>query len=313
MSSRKRILFEPWALGDALIAASALALRPGDYVLVCQEKWHPIILEALPTAAASDLIAIRASYEAKNGSGLGCIIDPRCRDLNGSDVFSIRGDLRDYYLARTIFGKSKVRMRGWIPFLARKLPLFDLPFRHGLFQVKNRYRMWLDLLGIDPGELERLYAPRPRPATGKAAIHVGAQWRSKQFPEVKRLAALLAERGLTVELLAGEGDPLPEGVAAEQVRVVMGQALVSRLKAYDFVVTNDSGPMHLAALLGVPTVAVGRSSNIDCWAPPPVLTVASEKMPKGYAPMRGYWSGQGVAGWPAPERIVARLVEGKLL
>jgi hypothetical protein len=313
MTSRKRILFEPWALGDALIAASVLALRPGEFVLACQEKWHPIIMEALPGATPSDLIAIRASYEPKGGNGLGGSIDPRCREFDGAEVFSIRGDLRDYYLARTSFAKSKVRMNGWLPFLARKLPLLDLPFRHGLFRVKNRYRMWTDLLGIDPRELERLYAPRRRPRTGKAAIHVGAQWRSKQFPEVQRLAALLAERGLTVEILAGEGDPLPEGVAAAQVQVVMGRALASRLKAYDFVVSNDSGPMHLAALLGVPTVAVGRSSNIDCWAPPSVLTVASEKMPKGYAPARGYWSGQGVAGWPAPDRIVARLVEGKLL
>jgi len=314
--TQKRILFEPWALGDALIAASALALRPDQFVLVCQNKWHPIILDAVGSAKALDLVGIETSYEAKlKKSGVACTIDDRFKEFDGCPVYSIRGDLRDYYLARTIFRNSAVHMNGWIPFFARKVALFDLPFRYGLFEAKNRYRMWMDLLKIDCSELQGYYRSLAagRESTGTAAIHIGAQWKSKQFPAVRKLAALLRESGKGVEILSGEGDPLPEGVSASQVRVVMGRELVARLREYDFVVANDSGPMHLAALLGVPTVAVGCSSNLDCWAPPSVLKVSAEKMPKGYAPVSDYFSEQDAKGWPAPEKIVEILRNRELL
>ena len=314
--NRKAILFEPWAMGDALIAASALALRPDELVLVCQSRWHQIVLDAIPDLEAASLIGIETSYEAKSGkSGVTCSIDPRFKELNGAPVYSIRGDVRDYYLARKIFDRSRVRMTGWIPFVARKIPFFDLPFRHGICQAKNRYRMWMDLLGLEWAELESYYrcAAKDRASAGAVAIHVGAQWKSKQFPRVGELAALLRQAGKRVEILAGEGDPLPQGVSPSQVQVAMGRDLVERLKGCEFAVTNDSGPMHLAALLGAPTVAVGCSSNLACWAPPGVITVCAEKMPKGYAPSPGYWSEEDAKGWPAPEEIMQALRNGKLL
>lgn len=314
--TQKSILFEPWALGDTLIAASALALSPAEFVLVCQSKWHPIVSEAVGSAAQLDLIGIETSYEAKSGKkGIACSIDSRFNEYNGCPVYSIRGDLRDYYLARKIFTRSAVRMNGWLPFLARKLPLVDLPYRMGLFPVRNRYRMWTDLLGLDFARLEGRYlAGRDqRRALGRVALHVGSQWKSKQYPAVAGLAALLRDSGREVEILAGEGDPLPEGVAAREVRVVMGRELVASLTGYDFVVANDSGPMHLAALLGTPTVAIGLGANLDCWAPPGALLVKGEGMPRGYAPRRGYWSERGLAGWPAPERVLEELRKGRLL
>lgn len=308
---QKRILFEPWALGDALIAASALALRPEEFVLVCQAKWHSILLEALPAIKPSCLVGIETSYEAKTGkSGISCSIDGSFEEFNGTPVYSIRGDLRDYLLAKRVFDRSEVHMTGWMPFIARKFPLFDLPFRYGLFEVRNRYRMWMDLLGIAWAELEERYraAAAGRETTGTVAVHLGAQWRSKQFPRVAALVSLLRQSGKQVEILAGEGDPLPDGLGVSEVRVVMGRALVERLKGCDFAVCNDSGPMHLAALLGVPTLAVGLSSNLVCWAPPGVATLCAGKMPRGYAPLPGYWSErQGAKGWPAPEEIVQAL------
>jgi hypothetical protein len=124
---------------------------------------------------------------------------------------------------------------------------------------------------------------------------------------------LLRQNGKEVDILAGEGDPLPEGVSAAQLEVVMGRELVARLREYDFLVANDSGPMHLAAMLGVPTVALACGSNLDCWAPPGVLKVKAETMPRGYAPASGYWSDRALPGWPAPETVVNMLRNGKLV
>lgn len=312
---RKCLLFEPWALGDALIAASALALRPGEFILACQRKWHCILLETVPGIKTTDLLAVETSYERKfNKSGVSCTIDPTFNEYDGLPIYGIRGDLRDYYLARKLFARSDVHMSGWIPFMARKFPLLDIPFRFGILQPKNRYRMWTDLVGIDWSELESFYASAAtgRKTTGTVALHVGAQWKSKQFPAVRELASLLEAAGKRVEILAGEGDPLPEGVSASEAKVVMGRELVSALRGCDFVVTNDSGPMHLAALLGVPTVAVACLSNIRCWAPPSVVTVCSERMPKGYAPLPGYFVDRSAEGWPAPAKVLEALTERKL-
>lgn len=263
-----------------------------------------------------DLIAIETSYQAKYGkSGVSCSIDPRAQELNGAPLYSIRGDLRDYYLARKVFSESALHMTGWLPFLARKIPLFDLPFRFGLLRATNRYRMWMELLGLECRELEELYrgARAARTGNGRAAIHLGAQWRSKQFPAVRELASLLERGGKPVDILAGEGDPLPRGLSGSQVQVVMGRDLVARLRRYDFAVTNDSGPMHLAALLGVPTVALGLTSNLECWAPPGVLQVKGEAMPRGYAPARGYWSEKGAKGWPTPEKVLEEIRHAQLI
>lgn len=315
--TKKGILFEPWAMGDALIAASILAVRPSEFVLVCQHKWHEIILGAIGGVDNSDLIGIATSYESKNNKArLEYVVDPEAHQFDGSPVYSIRGDVRDYFVAKRIFRKSTVHMSGWVPFIARKIPLFDLPYRYGLLGVKNRYEMWMDLLGMDFGELRRYYADelsKPKNVTGLVGIHIGAQWRSKQFPYVRKLAEAIQERGKSVHILAGQNDTLPDDVAASDVKVVMGKELVAELKNYEFVVTNDSGPMHLAPLLGVRTVAVGAVSNIEFWAPPSVHIVCGDKIPRGYAPISSYWSDGVVEGWPRPEDIAALLQRWKLI
>ena len=314
---KKGILFEPWALGDALIAASVFTLRPNDFVLVCQKKWHPIILDAIESIKPEDMIGIEASYEPKNSKArVEYSVDPEAKQFDGSPVYSIRGDVRDYYVAKRIFRHSSVRMSGWLPFAARKIPLIDLLFTSGLFRVRNRYEMWMRLLGLDVEELKRYYAARlnmQKKVTGIVGIHVGAQWRSKQFPQVGKLAELIHERGKNVQILAGRNDRLPEGISPSAVKVLMGKELADQLRNYDFVVTNDSGPMHLAPLLGVRTVAVGAVANIDIWAPPSTYIIPGEKMPRGYAPISSYWSDTVTEGWPSPEEIIALLEKWKLV
>jgi hypothetical protein len=314
---KKGILFEPWAMGDALIAASVLAVRPGDFVLVCQKKWHEIILGAIESVDASDLFGVATSYESKHDKAwMKYSVDPGAYQFDGSPVYSIRGDVRDYFVAKRIFRKSAVHMSGWVSFVARKIPLIDLPYRYGLLGVKNRYEMWMNLLGLDFGELKDYYATElsnRKNSTGTVGIHIGAQWRSKQFPHVRKLAELIKERGKNVHILAGRNDPLPDGVPHSAIKFLMGKELVDELKTIDFVVTNDSGPMHLAALLGIHTVAVGAVSNIEFWAPPSVHIVCGDNIPRGYAPISSYWSDDVAEGWPSPEQIAALLGNWKLI
>lgn len=100
-----------------------------------------------------------------------------------------------------------------------------------------------------------------------AALHPGSVWKTKQwFPErYARLAARLRrETGVRVMLVGGPGDTdLAVSIAKQsEVDVLnwVGQTTLPELIAaagrWDLLVTNDSGPMHVAAAHGVPTLAV---------------------------------------------------------
>lgn len=119
-------------------------------------------------------------------------------------------------------------------------------------------------------------AGRPRPLVG---VHVSGGRAIKQWPP-ERFAALarrlIRARGGTIVLTGGAADrPLVDQVAGAlaeaEVIDVAGElnlpglaALLSRL---DLLVTGDTGPMHLAAAVGTPTVAVFGPSDPVRYAP----------------------------------------------
>jgi len=106
-----------------------------------------------------------------------------------------------------------------------------------------------------------------------AAYGSAKRWHQERFAETgDRLARLL---GLRVVII---GSPLEAGVAAEvqarmksPVAVLNGktrlEALVGLLSESSLVITNDSGPMHVAAALGTPTVAVFGSTDHQATSP----------------------------------------------
>lgn len=111
----------------------------------------------------------------------------------------------------------------------------------------------------------------PHPAPGpppRVAIAASSRWPTKNWP-VDRFAALaagLAARGATVVLVGSLADrPVCEEIAARargggrvldwSGRTTLAQ-LGGMLSACDLAVTVDTGPMHLAAALGVPVLAL---------------------------------------------------------
>jgi heptosyltransferase-2 len=87
------------------------------------------------------------------------------------------------------------------------------------------------------------------------------RWLPERFAAV---ADTLAQRGARIALVGGAAErPIGEAIAAQMrapARVLCGETtvpeLVGVLARLRLLVTNDSGPMHLAAALGVPVVAV---------------------------------------------------------
>jgi heptosyltransferase-2 len=105
-------------------------------------------------------------------------------------------------------------------------------------------------------ESERYLVLNPGAAYGSAK-----RWGEDRFAET---ADLLAAQGLRTVIVGSE----TERSIAERIRERMHQpaavlngktsleTLIGILSQASLVVTNDSGPMHLAAALGVPTVAI---------------------------------------------------------
>jgi ADP-heptose:LPS heptosyltransferase len=106
-------------------------------------------------------------------------------------------------------------------------------------------------------------------------IHPGSimetkRWDPRRFGQVGRS---LAERGLAVVLTCGPGE---QAYVSQVAREVDGTILLLSLtipelaeliRGADLYIGNDSGPMHLAAAVGTPVVAVWGSSDSRRWRP----------------------------------------------
>ncbi len=310
----RRAFFEPWSLGDLIIAASALRELAEPPALACHSMWHPLLRGALSEIPELDLLAIDLPYTTRdrtNPFDTGLSNNPVYPHF--SDVFSIRGDYRDFVAARKIFPRASVHMNGWVRFLGRKSAVVNLPYSLGLLPVENRYRSWARLARAPIEKIEATYRQRQAeaPVNRRVAIHIGAQWRSKQFPHVVELETALTGQGWTVTILAGPTDSLPSALQEEKVLRVADQNLIDELRATERVITNDSGPMHLAAFLGCRTTALVRTSPIEEWAPPETQIVRSEQTPRGYRPHRRYMSDEILPDWPSIERVSAAVRDWK--
>lgn len=114
-----------------------------------------------------------------------------------------------------------------------------------------------------------------KPAAPYAVLHPGAvmetkRWKASGFAQ---LARSLQDLGLLPVLTCGPGE---EGVVAEVARDVPSPRLVLGLRIPELAdlirgaklyAGNDSGPMHLAAAVGTPIVALWGSSDSRRWRP----------------------------------------------
>ncbi len=167
--------------------------------------------------------------------------------------------------------------RGWL--LARKLP--GREYRRDRHQVEN-YRALAGLIGspaagdspqvtVKPSWREEAQREWPRTGALRVALQPGAKygpakrWPAERFAAVAR--SLLAE-GHSVLVLGGPGDRDQVARVRDEVPDVSGLsqpvslgALAALLESADLLITNDTGPMHLAAAVGTRTLALFGSSS----------------------------------------------------
>ena len=301
--SKKAILFEPWNLGDVMIALAIGLQAPSRLSIACSSRWHELIGSVIDGMVAPKIITADLGYVTRNKNK-----SFRFKNLptisTDDTVLSIRGDARDYYAAKTMFPNSKIVVRGWLPFIAKRVSVFDLPFANGWLPIRNCYRAWASLANVEWLAVERFYGEkRPIQEDPLVVIHVGAQWRSRQYPHVAQLLDLL-KVSYRVQIVAGPGDPVPCDVDERDVLRLVNGELADMFRSSSYVITNDSGPMHLAALLRCRMMVVTRQAAIREWLPPTAVAIEARDSPKGYrsAPL----SDSIASGWPAPHEVLEK-------
>ena len=108
-----------------------------------------------------------------------------------------------------------------------------------------------------------------------AVIHPGALLPTKRWDAARfrAIAENLQRRGLTVAFTCGPGEESYVGQAAKDISssaILFGLTipeLAELIRGAQLFIGNDSGPMHLAAAVGTPTVAVWGSSDSRRWQP----------------------------------------------
>jgi heptosyltransferase-1 len=164
---------------------------------------------------------------------------------------------------------------------------------------------WLGL-GDTPRDLELGLSPQehdwaravlqgvPRPVV---AVHAGAAWVTKRWPPAQFAQALTGLAGTAILVGSGGELPLAQGVAAglegtgTRVLNLAGQTSLKQLAALlggvDAVLSNDSGPMHLAAGLGTPVVGLFTCTSPVQSGPVPLGRVPGHSQPGGRDDLAG--------------------------
>jgi heptosyltransferase III len=116
---------------------------------------------------------------------------------------------------------------------------------------------------------ERL-AGKPYVVIHPAALMATKRWEPSRFGEV---AQGLALRDFKIVVTAGPGEEFVAGQAARKIdgaAIMLGLTipeLAELIRGARLYIGNDSGPMHLAAAVGTPTIAVWGSSDSRRWRP----------------------------------------------
>ena len=164
--------------------------------------------------------------------------------------------------------------------------LVKLPPLH--LHAVDRYLMLPRQLGMEVDRVEFPLAPDPRgPKAARESlilINPGARWHTKRWPAARfsELIACLAARWPDHRIaIIGSADErlVAEAIAKAahaHVEVLAGRTtlpqLVDLMRRARLLVSNDSGPMHLAVAVGTPVVAIMGPTNPRLTGPYPAST-----------------------------------------
>ncbi|MGH7662820.1 MAG: glycosyltransferase family 9 protein [Gemmatimonadaceae bacterium] len=261
--SRRTVIRAPNHLGDLVMSLPALAAAPAADILIA--RWlEPLLALALPgrTAIPLDrgargfLRGVRALRARRYDRGI--ILPPsfssallfragRVRERRGIDAHS-RAPLLTDILDRRMYAGVHRAARFLTLVTGDRSPAGSPPVPGVAIPAALRER-WLALAGDTARATIGLF-----PGSNAAS----RRWDAERFADV---AHALVARGERVIVFGGPHERNLTAAVAGSVAVDMGgrtdlPLLAAALSECALLVTNDSGPLHLAAAVGTPTVSL---------------------------------------------------------
>jgi len=247
------LVTELWGLGDVALAIPFLrgATRHAEVTLVAKPHAAPLLRRFAPEVKLEPFDAPWTRFSGKYRlhrwpwRELGKL-RRRLREKAFDLGVSARHDPRDHLL----LALASARRRSGYPkagsalLLEKALPPPAAPHRAEYWNALAAHLGW----SSEPPP-SRLPAPVRR-----LAIHPGAAQTVRRWPRdrFEVIGTRLHARGIEVEWLPEHGDL---------------DALLDRLTEADAFIGNDSGPGHLASLLGVPTFTIFGPQRPEAFAP----------------------------------------------
>jgi heptosyltransferase I len=285
--ARRILLIKPSALGDvvhALPVAATLKHRyptiPLDW-LVEEEaadivRGHPAVAEvvvsgrkrwlrqlASPGRVPATLAEIRAFAARLGGGRYDAVLDLQGLLKSALYLLATRAPVRvGFAAAREGAGVALTHRVVTAPQPVHAVDRY-LALAAAVDATEAVREFTIALSPADGARAEALLLPLPRP---RVVLHPAARWRTKLWmPERWReLAGALSRMGWGVVLTGGAGDTrlaaqIVAGLEPSPLSLVgrVGlKGLTAVLREVDLVVTVDSGPMHIAAAVGTPVLAL---------------------------------------------------------
>jgi len=250
------------SLGDCVLTTPALALlkkaRPDLQIAVVVQQAFAPIFAGNPDVAA--------------------ILPPSAAELAAwRPVLTVNLHGGATSLRLTLASRSRFRA-GFRHFRFRLLYNIRIPRAQEILKINRRVHTAEHLasamfyLGVPPSEIPRarLYASKPAGESTYAVLHPKASAEDKTWPAAKFLQTaehLQKHLGIEPVFIAGPGESLEE---FGRHRTVVGASLENTkalLAGASLFIGNDSGPAHMAAAFGLPTVVLFGSSDVEIWRP----------------------------------------------
>ena len=278
----KRIaIFEPWGLGDLLIAlhgARELSKNGFEITVICNPDWASwvktlIFVKNVITYHApwTEKTKKYSFYKYKVAHFL--LLRRQLKNIAVDYLCDIRGDIRNLVFLKALC----------------VCPVFSLLGQ----KVKRRYDRPVSLARLFNVKVKSLYSNQATQYScfSNKKTHVfcffGSAWGNKAVPiekSIEIVLALLGKKFLVTIILQPE-DSMSEWsflIDKYKGQLFLLQESIAKcgiaLKMANLFIATDSGWLHMAFFYGIPVIALFGYANAEEWCPPNCLVVYSENV-----------------------------------
>jgi len=295
INPRRILLLRLERIGDLVMALPAIrdvrTLAPAATIDLVVGSWNLPIARALPCVDRVETLDASWLARAEGGSGARRLIDAARRWRSGKYdlALNFEPDIRSNML---MAASGASWMAGWSSGGGGALMDVSLEYDTGVHTSENAQRLVSTVFGESPGPsnlpliaipdgLRQSAAARIARGPGGpvVGVHVSGgrlvkQWEPVRFAEVAR--RLAHDQNATIVLTGSPSDrgmvnevksTLPDGRVVDAAGEIDLLELAAVLERLDVLITGDTGPMHLAAAVGTPVVAVFGPSDPVRYAP----------------------------------------------